>query len=214
MIEYYAARAKEYDRVYLKPERQTDLRSIEKWVATKFQNEGVLEIACGTGYWTQFIAPVATHVLAIDGALETIRIAESRVPSSKVEFVVGDAYALPELAADFSSAFAGFWFSHIPKARVCEFLKGLNFALGPGAKVVFIDNLFVEGNSTPLSDRDVDGNTYQWRQLGDGSTYKVVKNFPTQEELRSDLAGIGQDVTYREWTYFWSLEYLTDLPNF
>ena len=29
---YYAARAGEYDRIYAKPERQADLRAIEKWL--------------------------------------------------------------------------------------------------------------------------------------------------------------------------------------
>ena len=32
---YYAARAPEYDRVYLKPERQADLRAIEAWLPAR-----------------------------------------------------------------------------------------------------------------------------------------------------------------------------------
>jgi hypothetical protein len=32
MHEYYAVRAPEYDRVYKKPERQQDLRAIERWL--------------------------------------------------------------------------------------------------------------------------------------------------------------------------------------
>jgi demethylmenaquinone methyltransferase/2-methoxy-6-polyprenyl-1,4-benzoquinol methylase len=64
MRDYYAARAPAYDSVYMKPERQTDLRAIEQWVASRFVAARVLEIACGTGYWTQFIAPVALQVLA------------------------------------------------------------------------------------------------------------------------------------------------------
>jgi demethylmenaquinone methyltransferase/2-methoxy-6-polyprenyl-1,4-benzoquinol methylase len=31
MQDYYAARAREYDEVYRKPERQADLREIERW---------------------------------------------------------------------------------------------------------------------------------------------------------------------------------------
>ena len=52
MKEYYAARAKEYDQIYAKPERQTDLRLIEQWLPSRFEGARVLEIAAGTGYWT------------------------------------------------------------------------------------------------------------------------------------------------------------------
>jgi ubiquinone/menaquinone biosynthesis C-methylase UbiE len=87
MQSYYAARASEYERIYLKPERQTDLRAIEQWLPPKFEGARVIEVACGTGYWTQFIAPVASHVLAIDAAPETISIAKTRVPEGKVDFL-------------------------------------------------------------------------------------------------------------------------------
>ena len=86
MRAYYAARAREYDSVYRKPERQADLRAIEQWVPSKFVGARVLEIACGTGYWTQFIAPVALHVTALDAVPETLDIARDRVPERKVEF--------------------------------------------------------------------------------------------------------------------------------
>ena len=62
---YYAARAAEYDRVYLKPERQDDLRQIEDWLPGRFDGKHVLELACGTGWWTRLIAPRAASVLAV-----------------------------------------------------------------------------------------------------------------------------------------------------
>ena len=49
---YYASRAPEYDEVYRKPERQADLRSIERWLPPHFSGVAMLEVACGTGYWT------------------------------------------------------------------------------------------------------------------------------------------------------------------
>ncbi|MGI9153857.1 MAG: class I SAM-dependent methyltransferase, partial [Rubrivivax sp.] len=72
---YYAARAAEYDRVYLKPERQADLRQIEAWLPARFAGRRVLDVACGTGYWTRFIAPAAAEMLALDAAPETLDIA-------------------------------------------------------------------------------------------------------------------------------------------
>ena len=104
---YYAARASEYDAMYMKPERQRDLRAIEEWVSIVFANAAVLEVACGTGYWTQLIAPTATDVVAIDSAPETIRIAERRVAPAQVEFLVADAFELPRFGRRLESGFAG-----------------------------------------------------------------------------------------------------------
>ncbi|TSA11872.1 MAG: class I SAM-dependent methyltransferase [Betaproteobacteria bacterium] len=204
---YYAARAAEYDRIYLKPERQADLRAIEQWLPPKFAGARVIEIACGTGYWTQFIAPVAAQVLAIDAAPETMAIARHRVAHGNVDFRAGDAYALPQDAGRFGAAFAGFWFSHIPKARRREFMLGLSALLEPGASVVFLDNRYVEGSSTPLNAPDARGDTFQSRRLDDGSTHEVLKNFPTELELRELVSGLGLHPAYTAWEYYWAFEY-------
>jgi demethylmenaquinone methyltransferase/2-methoxy-6-polyprenyl-1,4-benzoquinol methylase len=213
MQSYYAARAGEYDRVYQKPERQADLRQIEQWLPSVLSGKRVLEVACGTGYWTQFIAPVASSLVAIDSAPENLRIAEQRVPAGNVLFQVGDAYALARTDRKFSAAFAGFWFSHVPLDRQREFLRGLNSALEPGSKVVLLDNLFVEGSSSAVSGRDAQGNTYQSRKLSDGSTHRVLKNFPTEAQLRALAgAGLGRSAEYSRWQFYWAFEYLVPAP--
>jgi ubiquinone/menaquinone biosynthesis C-methylase UbiE len=208
MQSYYASRAREYDNVYLKPERQADLREIERWLPPIFTGAHVLEIACGTGYWTRFLAPAAASIVAIDTAPETLSIARDRVPSGNVRFLVGDAYELSRLVDGFDAAFAGFWFSHIPKARRREFLVGLNSVLGPGAKVVLLDNRYVEGSSSPVAARDPDGNTYQTRRLSDGSTHQILKNFPCEDELREAAAGLTEVAVFRSWQFFWAFEYV------
>ena len=208
MRSYYAARAPEYDAIYLKPERQADLRAIEHWLPPVFAGANVLEVACGTGYWTQFLAPVAASVLAVDTSPETIAIAKSRVPADNVRFVVGDAYALAQQTEKFDAAFAGFWFSHVPRQRQQAFLAGLNAALRPGARIVLLDNRFVEGSSSPISEQDGDGNTYQTRSLADGSTHRVLKNFPTERELIALAGGSGQSASFKCWQYYWAFEYV------
>src|SRR6476620_1632375 len=213
MQSYYAARASEYDRVYLKPERQSDLRQIEQWLPSVLAGTEVLEVACGTGYWTRFIAPVASAVVAIDSSPETLRIAQERVVATNTRFQVGDAYALTRLGRSFSAAFAGFWFSHVPLERQREFLLGLNAALAPGAHVVLLDNLFVAGSSTAIAERDANGNTYQSRSLSDGSTHRVLKNFPTEAQLQALAeAGLGKSCVYRRWQYYWAFEYSVPEP--
>ena len=212
MRDYYAARAPEYDRVYLKPERQADLQQIRQWLPTLFRSKSILEVACGTGYWTQHLAPMAGRVVAIDSSPETLQIARTRPGTGNVEFVIGDAYELPAAVPVFQSAFAGFWFSHIPKNRIQQFLGGLHAALMPGAKVVFLDNRFVEGSSTPISERDDEGNTYQMRRLDDGSGHRVLKNFPSRLELSRSLQGLGADLKFHEWQYYWAIEYAVAAP--
>ena len=208
MQSYYGARAPEYDKIYRKPERQSDLAAIRQWLPLKFAGASVFEVACGTGYWTQLIAPTAAHVLAIDAASETLAIASSRVPAEKVTFLVGDAYALPRQFGPIDSAFAGFGFSHVPTTRRREFFAGLAACLQPQARVVLLDNLYVEGSSSPITDRDSDGNTYQTRRLADGSSHRVLKNFPSEHELRQSIVGFGESCVFTFWRYYWALEYV------
>jgi len=207
MRSYYAARAREYDDIYSKPERQVDLRAIESWLPPLFSKARVLEIACGTGYWTQFIAPSAAHTVAVDTSPETLDIARSRVPEGKVTFLVGDAYALPSGLGEFDAAFAGFWFSHVPKGRRQEFLRGLHARLVPGARVVLLDNLYVEGSSSPIAETDGDGNSFQVRKLKDGSTHRVLKNFPSRAELESSVGILGGSGALTTWQHFWAFVY-------
>ena len=61
---YYAKRAREYERIYEKAERQEELAWLRERLPQLFANRHVLEIACGTGYWTQYLAKTAASVTA------------------------------------------------------------------------------------------------------------------------------------------------------
>jgi SAM-dependent methyltransferase len=202
---YYARRAAEYEKIFDKPERQADLARMRSDIPALFEGRRVLEIACGTGYWTPLIAARAKSVLALDYNEETLAIARTKAyPKGNVNFVRGDAYALPEWKQKLSACYAGFWWSHVPLSRLDAFLRGLHDRLEPGAVVAFMDNRYVEGSSTPLSRRDAEGNTYQTRRLADGSTHEVLKNFPTPRELRERL---GAEVRVTEYEYYWIASY-------
>ena len=205
---YYAARAREYEQVYAKPERQADLRRLEAMLPPLFAGRRLLEVACGTGYWTRFLAEEAAGIVAIDANAETLAVAaEKPWPADRVSFRVADAYALPDELALFDAAFAGFWWSHVPSRERSRFLAALDRRLLPGARVALLDNLFVAGSSTPVAHRDADGNTYQLRRLSDGSEHTVLKNFPTEEELRADISAFGHNIRYVAFRHYWLFSY-------
>lgn len=207
---YYARRAAEYERIYAKPERQNDLAALRSRISGLFAGRRVLEIACGTGYWTHVMASAGAAVTAVDAAEETLEIARSKhYPRGSVEFLCADAYALPDFGRRHDASFAGFWWSHLPLARIDAFLDGLGRAVAPGSQLAFLDNTYVEGSSTPVSRRDREGNTYQLRTLDDGSTHEVLKNFPSAEDLRKRVASRGDDVSIEQLQYYWLLSYRT-----
>jgi demethylmenaquinone methyltransferase/2-methoxy-6-polyprenyl-1,4-benzoquinol methylase len=206
--DYYARRAAEYERIYSKPERQADLARLRALVADAFRGRSVLEIACGTGWWTPYVATHAVRVDAYDINDETLQIARMKpVDPERVRFSRGDAFAPPPADPRHDGAFAGFWWSHVLRRDLERFLTGLHGALAPGARVVFIDNRYVAGSSTPLSRTDAQGNTYQARQLEDGSTHEVLKNFPTADELRAGVSAFATRVDVTLLDYFWMLDY-------
>jgi len=207
LVDYYAQRAAEYERIYEKPERQEDLRQLKDWVRTALARRNVLEVACGTGYWTQVAAETACSIAAFDLNEAVLDIARCKpIDPQKVTFSIGDAYQLPVARGQFDAALVAFWWSHVPRERLAAFLDGLGLALQPGALVVFIDNTFVPGNSTPLSRTDAGGNTYQQRLLDDGRSFEVLKNYPTDGELRETVGGWLGEVELKRLTYYWWLE--------
>ncbi len=208
MRQYYAQRASIYERIYAKPERQDDLRAMEAWMPVAFAGRRVLEVACGTGWWTPHGARDAQAWLATDLNPETMAIARAKPLPACVRFATVDAYSFAELGEQtFDAAFAGCWWSHVPLDRLSPWLDALHTRLEPGARVVMLDNRFVPGSSTPLSRTDAQGNSYQQRPLDDGSVHEVLKNFPTPEQA---FAVLGPRARQPRWTaheHYWLLCY-------
>ena len=209
MVEYYRQRATYYERVYHKPERQSDLRAMEAWLPGRFAGRRVLEVACGTGWWTPHGARDCIDWLATDLNANTMDVARNKaMPSGKVKFATVDAYTFDGLGGrTFDGAFSGCWWSHIPLERLAAWLEELHARLESGARVVMLDNSFVQTSNTPLSRRDARGNTYQNRTLDDGSVHEVLKNFPTRDEA---FAAIGARARNPEWfafDHYWVLNY-------
>lgn len=211
LIDYYSRRALEYERIYHKPERQAGLARLREHLRRLLAGRRILELACGTGYWTAALAGTADFIVATDASEAVLEIARGKgLDPARVSFARADAYGPVLAERDFSAGLAAFWWSHVPRAQLSTFLGSFHAALQPGARVVFADNRFVPGSSTPVSRMDADGNTYQQRRLDDGSTHEVLKNFPTADELHAVLHPYADAVAITTLDYFWCVSY--DLP--
>lgn len=205
---YYARRADSYERIYAKPERQAELRALEAWLPGMFEGRRVLEIACGTGWWTPHGAQHAASWLATDLNPETLAIARGKPLPACVRLAELDAWRLDMLSAQtFDAVFAGFWWSHIERARLPGWLDALHARLPPGARVIFIDNRFVPGSSTPIARTDAAGDSWQQRTLDDGSVHEVLKNFPTRDEAVAALGTRARHADWIEHPHYWALSY-------
>lgn len=60
----------------------------------------------------------------------------------------------------------------------------------------------------PISRTDEHGDTYQMRGLDDGSRHEVLKNFPTESELRAAVHGMATEVRVELLQYYWALSYV------
>ena len=207
MNKYYAQRANTYDTIYQKPERQADLITLQERVGAALKNQRVLEVACGTGYWTEKYAPVAASVHATDINQAMLDLAQSKqYPPARVQFSLADTFAMPAATAgQYSACFAGFLWSHIKREEQADVLAQLAKASDKGSTLVLIDNNYVEGSSGPIARTDLEGNTYQLRMQEDGSRVEIVKNFPTDSFLRKRIGLAARDIRIFRNDYFWIL---------
>ncbi len=205
MKAYYRQRAPEYDTLYQAPELQDDLRRLEEWLTTHVRGRTVLEVAAGTGHWTKIAARVAAAITATDANPETLAVAKRRRLGAHVTLLMADAYALPEFNTRFDVGMAHLWWSHVPRERRQEFLRGFVRRLAPRATLLMLDQRFARSFSVPASRRDAAGNRYEVRRLASGKAFEIVKNYPTVDGLRADFASLCSDVQVTQLKYFWML---------
>ena len=201
MNRYYDARAPMHDfyMSYESLEKMETLLSpiievVEKWVVGK----RVLEIACGTGNWTQVLAKRAASVTAMDCSPKALEIAAPKLAEHKnITITNGDAYDLDSLHDRFDVVFASDWWSHIPKGILPNFIESVLSRLRRGGKAIFLDMSFKEFFREESSYQDQDNNRVSLRSHK-GVEYRVVKNFPTESELRQILEPYSQAIVYHQ----------------
>ncbi|HAT30831.1 MAG TPA: class I SAM-dependent methyltransferase [Janthinobacterium sp.] len=206
LAKYYAVGAQEYDRFYTKPEFEDDLDELHDKVDEVLRGHKVLEIACGTGYWTQTLEETAESVLATDINTEMLDLAKTRgFDSAIVQFSLADAFDLPADIGSFTACFAGFWWSHVKREDQVRFLAQLRAKLGKDTLLVLIDESYVDGISDVIARTDAEGNTYQFHTADDGQRYEVIKNFPSDSTLRKRIASSVREIRILRQEHFWLL---------
>ncbi len=187
-LAYYRAGADEYEDHSIDVPGQDELLA----AIDSFRPTGdVLEVACGSGIWTQRLLRSAVSVAAVDGAPEMLRRARNRVGiAAPVRYIEADLLAW---RADrrYDAVFFGFWISHVPEDKFTSFWSTVSDALKPGGRVFFFDDNYrteaelIEGTRSAIVQR----------RLNDGTPFKVVKIPYDPAALEQRLRELRWDIT-------------------
>jgi SAM-dependent methyltransferase len=213
-IAYYQARAGEYDEWFLRQGRYDHGPEMNaRWFAEveqvtraleAFAPAGdVLELASGTGLWTQRLAPSARSVTAVDSSPEVHAINQERLGGAPVRYVVADLFRW-QPDRQYDTIFFSFWLSHIPPERLESFWSIVHAALAPGGRVFFVDALYEETSTAKNHQLEGPDAHAVTRRLNDGQEYRIVKVFYRSEMLTERLTAWGWQVRIeRTPTYFY-----------
>ncbi|MCC6371636.1 MAG: class I SAM-dependent methyltransferase [Bacteroidia bacterium] len=205
LTRYYKLRANEYDQIYLKPERQDALAAAKLILKETFKNKHLLEVACGTGYWTEAMSQTAASVVGIDINQEVLEIAARKNYAGVLpNFIAADIYHYAPTQLH-NALFGGFIWSHIKLEETERFITTLLKMVEKNSVIVLMDNVYVEGSNLPITQSDENGNTYQTRKLSDGTTHQVLKNFPSESFLRNVFKEKLESINYIQLDYYWLL---------
>jgi len=210
LVKYYALRAKEYEKIYYRPERQAEISQLGQFLKEEFRNLNLLEIACGTGYWTQLISETAKSIVATDINPEMLEIAQSKsYPHANVRFLISDIFIMDNLEGKFEAGFGGYIWSHIPIQDLPQFLNKFQQKIKKGGKIIFVDNNHLPDYSTAIVKKDEYGNGYQERKLEDGTAHLVLKNYPEKAFLLKMLKKTCKNIKYQKSKFYWTISYET-----
>jgi SAM-dependent methyltransferase len=185
-LTYYRARAPEYDEWFMRtgrydrgPEHRAEWFSevaiMEAALAPVVSGKRVLELACGTGRWTKYLARWGAYTTAVDAAPEALQINRNQIRAPNVEYLETDLFSW-QPNKRFEVVFFSFWLSHIPPQRFATFWQMVRRALTPDGWVFFIDSLFEEA-STARDHVAIDRTGFARRKLNDGREFRIVKVF-------------------------------------
>jgi SAM-dependent methyltransferase len=197
-VTYYRRRAAEYDATSYR-----NLSTARARIAAQAGRFGplgdLLEIACGTGMWTEHLASAAWSVTAIDAAPEMLALARQRVRRGPVTFQAADVFGWTP-PRSFDTVFFAFWLSHVPASAFARFWSVVRDALADSGRVLFVDDLpaAADRETYLAGSREV-----VERRLTDGTRHTLVKVVRTPAGLVRELAGLGWHADVNESGHGW-----------
>jgi len=207
-IDYYRARAGEYDEWWFRQgryDRGSEFNArwhsetgaveaaLDAWIARR-RPRSVLELACGTGLFTRRIAPRVASVTAVDASPEVLAINRARMSAANVNYVEADLFEWrPHERYD--AVFFSFWLSHVPDSRFASFWSSVAAALAPEGAAYLIDSAF-DPTST-AKNHDVPGREagVVTRKLNDGREFRIVKVFWEPQSLAARVEQLHWSAT-------------------
>lgn len=202
-IRYYEERAPIYEQLYFLQGRyavedpavaatwRRETAALEGFVEGLDASGAVLELACGNGLWTRFLAPRASTLVAVDSSNRMIERNREWVGDPTVRYVQADLFTWDQ-PERFDLIFAGFFLSHVPPARWNDFWQKVARWLAPGGVLAFVDDVW--GPDRPRSgDRVPDGPDHAHIRRLDDEEFTIVKRFFRPDELVGAFATAGFD---------------------
>lgn len=205
--EYYRQRAAEYEQIYYRdiPQRRQEIADEEARLKGLVKGQTVLDVPCGTGYWTYAVSQTARAVVAGDLLAEMITQAVTKPYPQPVQFVVSDLYHLPFADGSFDIVTLGFWLSHHPRHDFENLFRSLRRIIKADGLVWMIDNNPpAEGPGHHSEGTDEFGNNLKKRFLNDGREYVIIKNYFSEDELREIFSSFFTIQRLTFGTYYWS----------
>lgn len=206
IVKYYRERAGEYEQSYYRDNaaRRNEIDDDADRLANLVIGKTVLEIACGTGYWTEVMSRTAKSIIATDIAPEMVEEAKQKQHRCPVQFIVADMNHLP-VFPKFDIVALGFWYSHHPKQNLEQLYALLNKQVTKDGKIWMIDNNPpAEGATHDSTGTDEFGNNMKKRKLNDGREFVIIKNYFSEKELHDLLSSHYKIESIVYGTYYWS----------
>lgn len=151
-----------------------------------------MELAAGTGWWTEKLVKYADHITAVDSSSETLAICKAKVGAQKVSFIKDDIFSFkPDKLYDL--VFFSFWLSHVPPDKFNSFWQLVSNSLKKNGRVFFIDSLKHE-TPKPKSNSQKPEDITSLRNLKSGKEFKIIKIFYQPQKLSQKLQKLGWQV--------------------
>ncbi|MBD2207162.1 class I SAM-dependent methyltransferase [Calothrix sp. FACHB-1219] len=222
-IAYYSARANEYDEWFYRLGRYDrgeeinqrwfqEIDIVQQALQQIGQFEQILELACGTGIWTQELLKIGNKITAIDASEEVIAINRSKLNTQNVEYQQIDLFTW-EPNTEYDLVFFSFWLSHVPPELLESFLVKVYKSVRAGGQVFIVDSRFEPTSTANNHILKDDGKIYKSRKLNDGQEFQIVKVFYQPEELHKHLTEVGFIADVKITEHYFIYAHATKLEN-